>query len=67
MMRRLSLAVLLLATSLFFSACGMVNHQLSRAANLLRVPVRLSETEKQQTETSSSILIPLTNGTTGGN
>lgn len=66
MMRRLSLAVLLLATSLLFSACGIVNHQLSRAANLLRVPVRLSETEKQQAEASSSILIPL-NGTTGGN
>lgn len=59
MMRRFSLAVLLLATSLVFSACGIVNHQVSRAANLLRVPVRLSDTEKMAKERSASIEIQL--------
>ncbi len=59
MMRRFSLAVLLLATTLVFSACGIVNHQVSRAANLLRVPVRLSDTEKMAKERSASIEIQL--------
>lgn len=59
MMRRFTLAVFLLATSLAFSACGIVNHQVSRAANLLRVPVRLSDTENQAKERSASIEIQL--------
>lgn len=59
MTRRFTLAVLLLATTQVFSACGIVNHQVSRAANLLRVPVRLSDTGKMAKERSASIEIQL--------
>ena len=31
-----------LGSALGLSSCGIVNHQISRAANLLRVPVRMT-------------------------
>ena len=42
MVRVLLLSVLFLACSALLSGCGIVSHQLHRAATLLRVPVRLS-------------------------
>lgn len=64
-MRRFTLAVLLLATSLVFSACGIVNHQVSRAANLLRVPVRLSDAETEAKERAAVLEIQLPVGKDG--
>jgi hypothetical protein len=65
MMRRFTLAVLLLAISLVFSACGIVNHQVSRAANLLRVPVRLSDAETEAKERAALLEIHLPAGKDG--
>jgi hypothetical protein len=59
MIRRLAFAVFLLVTSLVGSGCGIVNHQVARAANLLRVPVRMSDTEKNAAEKSSLLKIGL--------
>jgi hypothetical protein len=41
MMRLLLLAALFLGCSALLSGCGIISHQAHRAANLLRVPVRL--------------------------
>jgi hypothetical protein len=59
MIRRLAFAVFLLVTSLVGSGCGIVNHQVARAANLLRVPVRMSDTEKKAAEKSALFEIEL--------
>lgn len=42
MIRRLFLIALVTGSALGLSSCGIVNHQISRAANLLRVPVRMT-------------------------
>lgn len=42
MIRRFFLMALVLGSALGLSSCGIVNHQISRAANLLRVPVRMT-------------------------
>jgi hypothetical protein len=59
MMRRFLLAVSLLAVSFAGTGCGIVNHQVARAANLLRVPVRMSDTETKAEEKSALIEISL--------
>lgn len=59
MMRRFLLAVSLLAVSFAGTGCGIVNHQVARAANLLRVPVRMSDTETKAEEKSALIGISL--------
>ena len=59
MMHRFLLAVSLLGISLAGSGCGIVNHQVARAATLLRVPVRMSETETRAAEKSTLIEITL--------
>lgn len=41
-MKRLFLTACLLGSALTLSSCGIINNQLSRAANLLRVPVRVT-------------------------
>jgi len=45
MKRILFLFVLLVACSTVLTGCGVVSHQLHRAANLLRVPVRVTQVE----------------------
>jgi len=41
MMRSLFFAALLLGSALVSSGCGIVNHQVNRAANLLTTPLRM--------------------------
>ncbi len=42
-MQRLLLTALLLGSTLCLSSCGIISHQISRATNLLRVPVRVGQ------------------------
>lgn len=42
-MKRLFLTACLLGSALTLSSCGVVNHQIYRAVNLLKVPVRVSQ------------------------
>lgn len=42
-MQRILQTAMLLALAFSLSSCGIINHQLHRASNLLRIPVRVSQ------------------------
>ncbi|HRQ89742.1 MAG TPA: hypothetical protein PLA50_13160 [Bacteroidia bacterium] len=43
MIRLFVLVVLSLVAATLLSGCGIINHQVNRAVNLLRVPVRVTD------------------------